>query len=177
MAGAARAVRIRRDNDAPSGGETPARTGNPSAGAVSGPRVQNSAGSSRAFRMFLFFLVGLAVIYGLFMGFAVTSAAPGTNDAIEGVLTASVAVALVVGWWVTLGQAPTAAYIDGHHLVVRDRIGRSRRFPVDGLRVSLLRSNASGFLGPEPTEFVEVSVPRGPHHTYLVGSHFFDFAH
>jgi hypothetical protein len=171
MAGAARAVRIRREADASlSASTTRAVQG-------AGQRYRNPAGSSRALRTFLLFLVALAVIYGVFMGFAVTSAAAGTNSAIEVVLTLSVAVALVIGWWVTLGQAPTTAYVEAGELVVRERTGRTRRFPIDGLRVTMLRSNDAGFLGSDPTEFVQLSAPHGPRRTYLVGTHFFDFAH
>lgn len=116
------------------------------------------------------------MIYAVFLGYAASTAAPGTNSAIEGVLTASVAIALVVGWFVTLGQAPTMAWVVDGELVIRSRLGTARRFPSDTVRVHVLRTNAVGFLGPEPTEFVEVSVPGGVRRTYLVGTHFFDFA-
>jgi hypothetical protein len=144
---------------------------------MSGRRFTNSAGSSRAYRTFLLFLVALAVIYAVFMGYAVSSTVTGTNYAVEGVLTASVAVGLIIGWWVTLGQAPTMAWVENGQLVVRGRIGGARRFPTDAVRIHVMRSNGVGFLGPEPTEFVEVSLPQGLRRTYLVGTHFFDFAH
>jgi hypothetical protein len=177
MAGAARAVRIRRDTDGSLAVESPVKVPVAVAATGVGRRFTNTAGSSRALRTFLFFLVALAVIYAIFMSFAVQSAVSGANSTVEAILTASVAVALGIGWWVTLGQAPTTAYVQGDKLVVHERTGRARRFPMDGLRVTMLRTNGRGFLGPEPTEFVELSVPGGPHHTYLVGSHFFDFAH
>lgn len=139
-------------------------------------RFPNSAGSTRAFRTFLLFLAGLAAIYGLFMGLAVRTATPGAGYAVEEVLTAAVAVALVVGWLVTLGQAPASAWIEGGQLVVRERTGLSRRFPTASVRFHVLRTNGAGPFGPEPTEFVEVSVPRGRRRTYLVGANFFDFA-
>jgi hypothetical protein len=177
MASSARAVRIRRDPGGSLAVETPATLGGASTTGTLGPRHRNDAGSTRAFRTFLFFLVALAVIYGVFISFAAQSASNGANSTVEAVLTASVAVALVVGWWVTLGQAPTVAYVQGDHLVVQSRTGRARRFPMDGLRVTMMRTNGRGFLGPDPTEFVELSAPGGPRQTYLVGSHFFDFAH
>jgi hypothetical protein len=178
MAGAARAVRIPRDGDGSSIAVEPSnRTASASAPAAAGRRFENSAGSSRAYRTFLFFLVALAVIYGVFISLAVTRVANGTNVAVEVVLTASVAVALVIGWAVTLGQAPSAAWVENRQLVVRERTGRSRRFPTDTLRIHVLRTNPTGLFGGEPTEFVEVSVPRGSRRTYLVGEHFFDFAH
>ena len=177
MAGTARPVRIRRDTDGSYAVETPAGATSPASSHAVTQRYPNAAGSSRALRTFLFFLIALAVIYGVFMAFAATSATSGANSAVEAVLTLSVAIALFVGWYVTLGQAPTQAYIAGDKLVVHERTGRTRRFSVEGLRVTMLRTNGRGFLGPEPTEFVEVSVPGGPRHTYLVGTHFFDFAH
>jgi hypothetical protein len=140
-------------------------------------RFSNDAGSSRALRTFLLFVVLLAVIYGVFMDLAVTSVANGTNYAVEVVLTVSVGVALVIGWFVTLGQTPSAAWVENGQLVVIGRIGRARRYPTDTVRIHVLRSNGAGLFGPEPTEFVEVSLPGGTRRTYLVGTHFFDFAH
>ncbi len=174
MAGDARAVRIRRGPDG--GGSTGPPAFVPGSVVASRP-LANTAGGSRALRMFLFFLVGLAVIYAFFMGYAVTSLAAASDTTVEAILTGAVVVALGVGWWVTLGQAPTLAYVEGAQLVVRERTGRNRRFRTDQLRINLLRSNPSGFLSPEPTDFVELSVPHGSRRTYLVGSHFFDFAH
>jgi hypothetical protein len=178
MTGAARAVRIPRERELPMGSiDRPAPTMDRPPAAPSTRRFTNGAGSARAFRTFLLFLVALAMIYAVFMGYAVSSSVAGTNSAVEGVLTASVAVALLVGWWVTLGQAPTLAWVEDGELVVLGRLGRIRRFPIDTLRVHVMRSNGVGFLGPDPTEFVEVSLPGGLRRTYLVGAHFFDFAH
>ncbi|MGA7860597.1 MAG: hypothetical protein WCB19_01915, partial [Thermoplasmata archaeon] len=166
MAGAARAVRIPRDGDGSSIAVEPSTATSSAAPFVSsGRRFVNSAGSSRAYRTFLLFLVALAVIYGVFMDLAVTSVVSGANYVVEGILTASVAVALIIGWFVTLGQAPSAAWLEGGQLVVRERSGRSRRFPTDAVRIHVLRSNGVGLFGPEPTEFVEVSVPRGARRT------------
>ncbi|MGC2290131.1 MAG: hypothetical protein WA688_09805 [Thermoplasmata archaeon] len=181
MAGAARAVRIPRDGDGSSiAVEPPSSLRSPppsttSPGTVS-RRFTNSAGSSRALRTFLFFLVALAVIFGVFMDFAVTSVVSGTNYAVEAILTVSVAVALIIGWFVTLGQAPSVAWVQNGQLVVRERTGRTRRFPTDTVRIHVLRSNDPGPFGPEPTEFVELSAPGGARRTYLVATHFFDFA-
>jgi hypothetical protein len=136
----------------------------------------NSGGSSRAYRTFLLFLVALAVIYGVFLGIAVHDSSNGGSAEVEAILTGAVAVALVFGWFVTLGQAPSMAWVENGDLVVRDRLGRSRHYPTSSLRVHALRSNGAGLFGPEPTEFVEVSVPGGRHSTYLVTAHFFDFA-
>lgn len=124
----------------------------------------------------MLFLVGIAAIYGVFMGLAVRSSVDGSNDVVEAILTAAMAVALVIGWFVTLGQAPTAAWVENGQLVVKERTGRFRRFPTGSVHVRVVRSNGAGPFGPEPTEFVEVSVPRGARHTYLVGTNFFDFA-
>jgi hypothetical protein len=177
MAGAARAVRIPRQGDGSSiAVESVAEHRVMAAAVPDSPRFTNSAGSSRAHRTFLFFLAALAVIYGVFLGLAVRSAAGGANYGVEEILTASVAVALVIGWFVTLGQAPVAAWVENGQLIVRDRTGRTGRFPADTVEIRVLRSNGTGPFGPEPTDFVEVSVPRGGRRTYLVGAHFFDFA-
>lgn len=178
MAGAARAVRIPRERVGPPvPAEEPGPESSPDLTPARSRRVANTAGSSRAYRTFLIFLVALVVIYAVFLGSAVSSSAAGTSSAIEGVLTASVIVALVVGWFVTLGQAPTMAWVDDGELVVRTRLGTARRYPAESVRIHVLRANAVGFLGPEPTEFVEVSAPGGVRRTYLVGTHFFDLAH
>ena len=177
MAGAARAVRIPREGDGSSiAVESAAALTESAARPPPSPRFRNSAGSSRAFRTLILFLVGLAVIYGLFMGVAVRTSMGGSNDLVEAILTAATAVSLVVGWVVTLGQAPAAAWVEHGQLVVQERMGRPRRFPVPGVQIRVVRTNGVGPLGPEPTEFVELSVPRGARRTYLVGAHFFDFA-
>jgi hypothetical protein len=144
--------------------------------ARTGPRFPNTAGSARAYRTFVLFVAALAAIYGVFMGLAVRTSAAGANDAVEAILTAAVAVSLVVGWAVTLGQAPAAAWLENGHLVVHERTGRIRRFPTASVSYRALRSNSPGPLGPEATEFVEVSALRGPRRTYLVGANYFDFA-
>jgi hypothetical protein len=181
MAGDARAVRIPRTGPPSSAAaELPSEPSSTSGLAPSrvppGERFPNTAGSSRAFRTFLFFLMALAAIYAVFLDFAVTSAASGTNLSVEGILTAAVLVSLGIGWFVTLGQTPSAAWIEKGQLVVHERVGRIRRYPTDSVRFHVLRSNQGGLLGPEATEFVEVSTPSGVRHTYLVGTHYFDFA-
>jgi hypothetical protein len=177
MADAARAVRIRRAAATPPGAEAPL-PGTPSDTPVlpTGRRRPNRAGGQRAFRTFLVFVVGLAAIYALFLAYDVAVAPAATEATVSGFLTVSVVLALAVGWWVTLGQTPTVAWVERGELVVRERTGRLRRFPTDDLRIHVLRPNGSGLLGPEPTEFVELSVPGGPRRTYLVGARFFDFA-
>jgi hypothetical protein len=177
MGGPTRAVRIPRKGDGSSIAEEPsAEKGSASAPVVPGHRFTNSAGGARAFRTFLLFLVGLAAIYGLFLGLAVRTASAATSMSVEEVLTAAVAVSLVVGWLVTLGQAPAAAWIENGQLIIRERTGRSRRFPAATVRFHVLRTNGVGPFGPEPTEYVEVSAPHGGRRTYLVGANFFDFA-
>lgn len=177
MAGAARAVRIRREVDA-----TSVPTTTPTAAGAAGPpvtssrRMVNSAGTARAYRTFVVFLVAFAIVYGVFLSIAATSVSNGTNYPVEVFLTVATAVGLVVGWWVTLGQAPISAGVENGELVVRPRIGRPKRFGTGTLRLHVLRTNGAGWFGPEATEFVEVSTLRGVRRTYLVGTHFFDFA-
>ena len=177
MGSSTRAVRIPRQGDGASIAVEPAAE-SPSAAApvATRRRMPNSAGSSRAFRTFLIFLIGLAAIYGIFLGVAVRSSSASTSTPVEEVLTVAVVVALAVGWIVTLGQAPTAAWVDDEKLVVRERMGWTRRFPIATVRFHVLRTNGVGLFGPEPTEFVEVSTPRGAGRTYLVGANYFYFA-
>lgn len=178
MASAARAVRIRREEaETPSSGQAAPSPGTGTALSPPGRRFANVAGSNRALRTFLLFLVCLAVIYAVFINLAVRSSSSTGSLSVEAILTGAVGVSLVVGWWVTLGQAPTVAWTEGSYLVVRDRFGRSRRFARDRLQIHVLRTNGTGFLGRDPTEFVELGVPGGRSRTYLVGTHFFDFAH
>jgi hypothetical protein len=177
MAGAARAVRIPREGDSP--GSAPDGASGASSGAAptsSGRRFPNTAGSARAYRTLLFFIVALAVIYGVFLDLAIVSVTSGTNYTVEAILTIAVILAAIVGWFVTLGQTPSEAWLENGQLVVRERTGRTRRFARDGLRMHVVRSSPGGLLGPDPTEFVELSVASGRRHTYLVGESFFDFA-
>lgn len=139
--------------------------------------ISNDAGRTRAFRLFVLFLVALLVLYGAFIAEAAASApAVRSNSAIYASLTGVVAVALVVGWLVTLGPTPRSAWVDGSHLVVRESLGRLRRFDLGpGFEVRTVRSQRSSPLSPEPTEYAEVSASRGPRRTYLVGQEFFEF--
>ncbi|HLY76327.1 MAG TPA: hypothetical protein VKT21_00390 [Thermoplasmata archaeon] len=173
MARAARAVRIRRDPGGSVAEESPLIQKRLAAPVQ---RFTNSDGTSRAFVMFLFFVVLLVAIYGVFLSVALRSSVDGAGTGVEVVLTVSAGAALAVGWWVTLGQAPAMAWIQNGQLVVRERTGRSSRFPTDTLRVQRLRSNGGGIFGKAPTEFVELSSPGRARRTYLVGAHFFDFA-
>lgn len=176
MAGAARAVRIPRAGEGPAATESSTEAVLTPAPRSTEHRFTNAAGSSRAFRTFVFFLVALAVIYAVFLDLAVSSSTGGSNYSVEEVLTAAVVISLGIGWFVTFGQTPSGAWVEGGQLVVHERTGRFRRFPQDDVKFHVLRSNEVGIFGPEPTEYVEVFAPRAGRRTYLVGTHFFDFA-
>jgi hypothetical protein len=136
--------------------------------------IANTAGTTRGTRLFGLYLLLLAVIYLLFVGLAVTSrpASPATNSLAWGLFSGLAALFGISGWWVTLGRAPRGVRMLGEEFAVQERLGRIRRFPSTTERHVVRRFPASP-LGPEPTEFVELTERDGVKRTYLVGESFF----
>lgn len=136
--------------------------------------VPNTAGSTRAWRLFGMFAGFLVVIYLLFVGLAIASPSGGirSNVAAWGVFTLVAAGFILVGWSITLGRAPRGAWWRDGEIVVQERLGRMRRFP-QSVPTRVAQRYRIGLLGPEPTEFVELQAADGSPRTYLVAEGFF----
>lgn len=132
--------------------------------------VPNAAGTARAVRLFVAFLALLLVIYLLFVGLALSTrgASPAGNAIAWGIFSAFAAGFAISGWTITLGRAPRGFWRRSGELAVKERLGRVRRFPANGVPKVAKRFGA-GPLGPEPTIFVELTGTDGAKRTYLVG--------
>jgi hypothetical protein len=139
----------------------------------------NRAGTSRALRVFALFGVGLVVILSLFAGLAATSPDPGISDSatVYGLLALTTVVLAGLGLVITILRAPQGAAFGSDGVLVTDRLGRRRRWPVGGqLKTRVLQSYPPSLFGSEPTELIELSDRDGHHAAYLVGRGFFDRA-
>ena len=166
-----RAVRISR----PSGGgvtDGPARRA-----AFAGAWTPNRAAEGRAARLFGLFLGMLVVIYVVFLGIAELGTQSGARSAPGAWAVFSLVAVLLAGWgwWITYGRTPRAAQKREGDLLVRERLGRIRRFPLDTAAAPrVVQHYEAGWLGPEPTEFVELVTRERSRCTYLVGERFFE---
>lgn len=135
------------------------------------PTHGNRAGLRRVRRLAALYLAGLALVYLLVTSLAASSPYPGVRDnlVLYGLLSAIGAASAVVGYVTTLRRAPFAIYTEGETLIVRERFGRVRRFPIDPtLRVELVRRRERGLLDPEPTETVRIGSGRLPTREYIL---------
>jgi hypothetical protein len=123
----------------------------------------------------LFVLVALAV-YVTFVALAASSPTSGVKDnpAVYLVLTLVAVLLALIGFFITLGRAPRAVAWRGEHLVVRERLGKLRRFRRVGLQVSVVYRYTPGFLSADATELVTVTDADGRRGNYLVGRGFLD---
>jgi hypothetical protein len=141
-------------------------------GTADGPlrRVANRAGTERARRLALLFVVVLAALY---LGFSVAArGAPGGSSAgARSDLEIFGGVALltaVAGAGVTLLSAPAAIEFDGGITVIVSAFGTRRTFgPGPSASVRVVRRFRAGWLSSRPVESVEISA--GPiRRTYLL---------
>lgn len=136
-----------------------------------GDRRPNLAGFQRALRLALIYLVGLALIFGLFAGFteaAPTSKGSGATTDLLFFGVAALAFA-VVGTLVALHAAPRAIIVKESSIVVIGRWGRRTAWaPRSELRLRVVRRHPAGFLSSEPVESIELAVPGRPAQVYLV---------
>ena len=165
-----RAVRIARPSltTAP-GGASAVGTGGTSF-------APNRGGAQRGVRLFLLFVVVALVVYLMFVGLAASSPTSGVRDnpAVYVVLSLVAVVIALVGFFITLGRAPRAVAWRGEHLLVRERLGKLRRFRRAGLQISVVYRYTPGFLSADPTELVTVTDADGRRGHYLVGRGFLD---
>ena len=113
----------------------------------------------------------MAIFYVVFVGLSATSSSSGVrnNPGIYGTLTVFMLALSVIGFLVTLARAPRSLAWRDDQLVVRERLGKLRRFHRDGLRASVLFRYPRSFLAADPTELVTITDETGRRHHYLVG--------
>ena len=131
----------------------------------------NVAGFQRAFRLVLIYLVGLALIYVLFLGLAQTaSGAAGSGLGSDLLLFGIAALAFAVaGVMIALHPVPRAIALTADAVVVVGRWGRRTEWdPREQLRLRVVRRFPAGLLSSEPVTSVEFSLPGRPPRTYLV---------
>lgn len=131
----------------------------------------NSLGTQRGIRLFALFGILAVGIYLLFTGLVASSSSSGLrgDPAVYGSLTLLVVVLLVIGFLLTLARAPKAVAWRAEALVVRERLGRVRRFARAGLTTAVVYRYPAGWLATGPTELVTVADAQGHHRYYLVG--------
>jgi hypothetical protein len=145
----------------------------------SGTYETNAAGTSRAVRVFALFVVGLLVILGLFGALAATSPDPGISQSatVYALLGVTTALLAAVGALITLVRAPRGAAFRVDAVLVTERLGRRRRWPIgSALKTRVLQTYPAGLFGSDPTELIELSDGSGHRAAYLVGRGFFDRA-
>lgn len=137
----------------------------------------NRAGTGRGLRLFAVFGIALLAIYFLFLGLTATSPSPGvsSNWSVYALLTVLTLGLGAIGGAVTLLRAPTGVAFATDAVIVSERLGRRRRWPLPPqLRLHVLQRYPRGLFGGEATELVELSDGKGQRAAYLVGRGFFD---
>jgi hypothetical protein len=139
----------------------------------------NRAGTQRAVRLSLLFLVVLAALYA---GFAIVqrgvpgASSPGGQFDLY-FFTAVTAVVAVAGTFVALGQAPRGVEVSPTETVVVGRFGQRRSFPPLGvLQVREVRSYRTALLSSAPVAVYELTPKKGVSRTVLVEQGLFDAA-
>ncbi|MHB8352352.1 MAG: hypothetical protein ACYDFT_06685 [Thermoplasmata archaeon] len=134
-------------------------------------RLGNRAGYRRGRRLLLLYLLAVFLLYFAILLLLVTSRYPGVREDFfaYGLFTVIASASAIAGYLVTVGRAPWAFYSTGSQLVIRERFGRVRRFPIGPeLRVTLVRHIEPGVLSPEPTEVIRVTYAQRPTREYLL---------
>jgi len=139
-------------------------------GGTGPPPIINRAGTQRARRLALTYLLGLAAIFGLFWGLSRGSSVGGTAGATSDLaLFGELAVAIgAIGAFLSLISAPATIERAPEGLVVHGLLGYRRTFGEEvGLSIRVLRRYPAGWFSAEPVESVEIA-SRGVRRTYLV---------
>lgn len=143
------------------------RSGPPSPGAPApGPvlRKVNGAGTQRAFRLSILYVVVLGVLYAVLASLEETGPGAGSSGAATDLIVITVlAIGLAVGGVVfALSQAPRAVEFEPNATVVVGRWGRRRPFPaLASLAVREVRQYPAGLLSSAPVVAVELRGERG----------------
>jgi hypothetical protein len=139
--------------------------------------VRNQAGEARARRIFGLFLGVLLVIYAAFAGLAAFGAGSGLRAApvAWGIFTLLAALLALWGFALTFGKTPRSAQRRDADILVRERLGRIRRFPVESAAsLRVVEHHTASFLGPLATQVVEIQSRERRRSEYLVGERFFE---
>ena len=137
--------------------------------------VGNRAAERRAARLFGLFVLVLIAIYAVFLGLAESTRGLGTAPIAWGIFSLLAVVLAVWGWTITFGRTPRGAQRRDTEILVRERLGRIRRFPIAAARnARVVQHYASGIVGPDPTEVVEIMAADRSNRTYVVGDRFFE---
>jgi len=123
------------------------------------------------------FLLVLVVIYGVFVALAELGSSSGVRSApvAWGVFSLLAVLFAVWGWSITFGKTPRSAQRRETDILVRERLGRVRRFPVgSAVTLKVVQHNGGGILGPLPTQVVEIVSREHSRRTYIVGERFFE---
>ena len=129
------------------------------------------AGSHRALRLTLFYLVAVALLYVLFLGSAeVASRAGGAGPNFDLLLFGVAALVFALaGVLIALHPAPRRIEITPTAITVVGRWGhRTTWTPRAQLTFRRVRRFAAGILSSDPVESLELSLPGRPPRTYLV---------
>lgn len=156
----ARAVRISR---APSSSAEPV--------AASTGFRRNTGGMTRAVRLFVIYLILLALIYGIFVAALATSRAGlGGIPATAPALLSALAVVLGVwGFLITLARTPRGVELRANGFVLTEFFGARRTFDTRGAYDFHVENRYSaGWLSPGPTEMVRLGLPGRAPRRYLV---------
>jgi hypothetical protein len=137
----------------------------------------NRAGTQRATRLSVLFLVVLAALY---VGFvlvqrgAVGATSPGGRFDLY-FFTAITAAVAVVGVVVAIGQAPRGIEVTAAATVVVGRFGTRSAFPALGtFPIRQVRSYRTAFLSSTPVAVYELAPARGASRTLLIEQGIFD---
>jgi hypothetical protein len=139
--------------------------------------VPNRAGEARARRLFGLFVVVLVAIYASFVVLAAASASSGIRSApvAWGIFTLLAALLGLWGWTITFGKTPRGAQRRDDDILVRERLGKVRRFPVESTKAPrVVQHYGASALGPEATQVVQILTRERRPREYLVGDRFFE---
>lgn len=132
----------------------------------------NRPGLARARRLLLLFLVALFGAYAVVISAMASSSysAVRTDVAVYALFTAVALGSAMAGFVMTVGRAPWAVYVGERDLVVRERFGAVRRYPIDdSLRITVVARNGPSFLSPMPTETARVGSAHLKTREYILG--------
>jgi len=138
--------------------------------------VPNRAGELRARRLFVLFAGLLALIYLTFVALASSGTDSGVRSApvAWGIFTGLAVLLGLWGWTLTYGKTPRSAQRRDADLLVRERLGHVRRFPVEAAAsLRVVQHYDAGMLGPQATQVVELLSRERRRREYLVGERFF----
>jgi hypothetical protein len=134
-------------------------------------RRPNTAGTQRAFRFAILYVLALAALDGVFVALDLTSSEanrPGLVADLQ--IFLGLAIVLAVGAVIfALTPAPRWVEVDPRRTVVQGRWGTRREFPpLAELERSVQRRYPAGFLASRPVEMVRLVDRRGRATTYQI---------